>query len=83
MNITANDLKTRGAAIIEEKLKDSTEVFVSLRGERRYVITTIGHYATLREMELTAMLAEAKRDIAAGRFTTSTEEHLAAIRNAL
>lgn len=75
--LTANDLKTRGVSAVEEGLQDNEELLISVRGQERYVVMNIEKYNRLRELELTAAVAEAKADYAAGRYTTETvEEHM-------
>ena len=78
VQISANDLKTRGVAAIEAALTNQPEAIVSVRGKERYVVMDIAHYHYLRECELEAALAETRADLAAGRFTKeSPEAHLA------
>jgi PHD/YefM family antitoxin component YafN of YafNO toxin-antitoxin module len=75
--ITANDLKVKGIATIEDSLNHQTEAVITVRGKPRYVVTTLEHYDHLRECELEAALQEARDDIAAGRFVQeSVEEHV-------
>lgn len=83
MTITANDLKTRGATIIEENLKKDDQVFVSIRGKRKYVVMDIEHYQYLRELELMAAVEEAHKDIAEGRYTTDSDEFFRQLENDL
>jgi len=75
--LTANELKTRGVSAVEEGLQQSDELMISVRGQNRYVVMDIEKYNRLRELELTAAVAEAREDYAAGRFTTETvAEHV-------
>jgi PHD/YefM family antitoxin component YafN of YafNO toxin-antitoxin module len=77
-HISANDLKTKGVAVIEAMLAEHSEAIVSVRGKDRFVVMEIAQYHYLRECELDAALAETRADLAAGRFTTeSVDEHLA------
>ena len=76
--ITANDLKTRGVACLEENLANQPEAVITVRGKESFVVMKIEHYHYLREMELEAALYEAQQDIAAGRFTKdSADQHVA------
>ena len=76
--ISANELKTRGIAAIEQALATEQEVIVSVRGKDRFVILDIAQYQRLRECELEVALAEARSDVAAGRVVReSPESHLA------
>jgi hypothetical protein len=75
--LTANELKTRGVSALEDGLRQSEELMISVRGQNRYVVMDIEKYNHLRELELTAAVAEAKADYAAGCFTTDTvAEHM-------
>lgn len=76
--LTANDLKTRGVAAIEELLASQPEAMISVRGMERYVVMGVAHYHYLRECELDAALAQSAADVAAGRFVVqSAHEHMA------
>jgi hypothetical protein len=81
--LTANDLKTKGVAAIEEALEKQPEAIVSVRGKDRFVVMEIAHYHYLRECELEAALAQSRADLTAGRFVEeSPEAHLARIKSA-
>ncbi|MDQ6882173.1 MAG: hypothetical protein M3150_08780, partial [Pseudomonadota bacterium] len=76
-SLTANDLKTRGVAAIEEALGQKTEALVSVRGKDKYVVMDVAQYHYLRECELDAALAQSRVDIAAGRFVIeSAQQHM-------
>lgn len=75
--ITANDLKTKGIACVEESLADKTEDVITVRGKACYVVMKIEQYHYLREMELEAALHEARRDMASGQFSKDTvDQHV-------
>ena len=77
-HISANELKTRGIAAIEQALAGQPEAIVSVRGKDRFVVLEIAQYQRLRECELEVALAEARADVAAGRVVReSPEAHLA------
>ena len=77
-HLTANDLKTKGVAAIESVLAKHSEAIVSVRGKERFVVMDITQYHYLRECELEVALAEARADLAAGRFVQeSRDEHVA------
>lgn len=78
--ISANDVKTRG---IEQALSGDDEALVTLRGKPAYVIVDIERYNHLRDCELSQALAEAKADIAAGRYTTNIDQHMAEVTEGL
>ena len=76
--LTANDLKVRGIAAIEEALTDQTEATISVRGTQRFVVMEMAQYHYLRECELEAALVQSRADLAAGRFVEeSAEKHTA------
>lgn len=82
-HLTANDLKTKGVAAIESALAEHSEAIVSVRGKKRFVVMDIAQYHYLRECELEVALAEARADLAAGRFVQeSPEEHVARVKSA-
>ncbi len=75
--ITANDLKTKGIACLEESLADKTEDIITVRGKECFVVMKIEHYHYLREIELEAALYEARQDMASGRFSKDTvDQHV-------
>lgn len=77
-HISANELKTRGIAAIEQALATEQEAILSVRGKDRFVILDMAQYQRLRECELEVALAEARSDVAAGRVVCeSPEAHLA------
>lgn len=76
--LTANDLKVRGVAAIEDVLTGQTEATISVRGKDRYVVMDVAQYHYLRECELEAALAQSKADLAAGlAIRESAAEHMA------
>ena len=75
--LTANDLKVRGVAAIEDVLAGQTEATISVRGKDRFVVMDVAQYHYLRECELEAALAQSRADLAAGRAVKETAaEHL-------
>lgn len=75
--ISANHLKTRGIASIEQALKEQTEVAVTVRGKLKYVVVNIERYQHLRDCELVVALADSRADFDVGRFVQeSVAQHL-------
>ena len=66
-DLTANDLKVRGIAAIEDALDQHTEATISVRGTQRFVVMKVAQYHYLRECELEAALAQSRSDVSAGR----------------
>jgi len=80
-SIAANDIKTRGVPVFEEALATADEAVITVRGRPRYVVMTMQAYDRLRELELDAALAEARRDLAAGRTCVeSVKAHVGRLR---
>ena len=84
MTIVANDLRTKGVGIFKEALKDSDEVFISVRGESEFVVMRTEMYEKLKSYELDVAYMEAMQDIKNGDFKTqSASEHLKELKDAL
>ncbi len=41
--ITANELKTRGVSLLEERLRDDPEAMISVHGREKYVVMWVGN----------------------------------------
>jgi hypothetical protein len=83
-SLTANDLKTRGIAAIEESLATRPEAVISVRGQERFVVMEVAHYRYLRECELDAALAQSRADVEAGRYVVETaQQHVDRLQQAL
>ena len=72
--LTANDLKVRGIAAIEDALAGQAEATISVRGTQRFVVMEVAQYHYLRECELEAALAQSRADVSAGRTVQETEQ---------
>ena len=72
--LTANDLKVRGIAAIEDALADQAEATISVRGTQRFVVMEVAQYQYLRECELEAALAQSRADLSAGRAVQETAQ---------
>ena len=72
--LTANDLKVRGIAAIEDALADQAEATISVRGTQRFVVMEVAQYHYLRECELEAALAQSRADLNAGRAVQETAQ---------
>ncbi|AEH45616.1 prevent-host-death family protein [Thermodesulfatator indicus DSM 15286] len=76
MIITANELKTKGISFVEKLMKKSREVFISVRGQKKFVILPIEEYERLKEAELESIIRQAEKDYQEGRYVVeSAEEH--------
>ena len=72
--LTANELKTRGISSLEEGLKDSPELMITVRGKEKYVVLDIEHYHHLREIELEAALLESRQEITNNKAVQESAE---------
>lgn len=72
--ITAQELKTRGMSVLNEKTQKHSETFITIRGEKSFAVLTMDQYNYLRECELEAALKEAEADLAKGKFAVKTVE---------
>ena len=76
-SITANELKTRSVAAIDEAVSNGEEVFISVRGKNRFVVIPIEKYNYLRECELDAAIIESKNDLKNGKYIKeSVDKHI-------
>ena len=67
-SITANELKTKGIASLEQGLEGALEASITVRGKEKFIVMRIEQYHYLREKELEAALAETRRDLESGKF---------------
>ena len=81
MQITAQQIKTRWTAIIEEGMKDSSELFLSVRWEPKYVIIDLDTYNKYRESELAIAISESERDIELWRYSDNIDDHIKQLNN--
>ncbi|TVQ28580.1 MAG: prevent-host-death protein [Spirochaetaceae bacterium] len=81
--VTANELKTKGIARIDEITANGGEAIISVRGKQRFVVLTVEQYNYLRDCELEAALAETHRDMERGDIVhESVEAHIKRIASA-
>lgn len=75
--VTANELKTKGISIADNLAAQGLETIVTVRGEAKYVILPTQQYYELKEHELTAALAESKKDLKNKNYKEgSIEDHI-------
>lgn len=80
--ITAQELKTKGASALNKKAKKYNETFITIRGEKSFVVLSMDQYNYLRECELETALKESEADLAAGQFAVkSLEDHIKDLKN--
>ena len=77
VEITANELKTKGVSILESVLEEGGSAMITVRGKNKYVVMDFNAYNKLREFELELAVQEARRDMADGNYKTETvAEHM-------
>ncbi len=81
MQITAQQIKTRWTAIIEEGMKDSDELFLSVRWKSKYVIINIKTYNKYRELELERAIIESKQDLESWKYLDNIDDHIKQLKN--
>lgn len=75
--VTAQELKTKGTQALKERAKKYEETFITVRGDKQFVVLTLEQYNYLRECELEAALKESEADLAQGKFSIkSVEKHI-------
>ncbi len=74
MIITANDIKIKGMTLIDKLIQQYGEVFISMRGKKRFVILPLDDYERLKEAEIEKAIREAEEDYKNGRFKVETSE---------
>lgn len=80
--VTAQELKTKGMAALNERAKKYSETFITIRGEKSFAVLTMEQYNHLRECELEAALKESEADLAKGKFAVkSVEKHIKDLKN--
>ena len=75
--ITANDLKTKGIACLEESLADKAHDFIAASEKQCFVVMTLEHYYYLREIEMQAALYQVQQDRSYGRFSNNAVDQYA------
>jgi hypothetical protein len=80
--VTAQELKIKGMALLARKTKEGNEAFITIRGEKSFVVLTVDKYSYMRECELVAALKESEDDLAAGRYKVrSVKSHIKDLKN--
>ncbi len=80
--LTAQELKTKGATILQKRLKKADELVITVRGKESYVVLSMKQYEYLRQCELEQALAESQEDLKHGRYTDmSVKKHIKLLKN--
>ena len=79
--ITANELKVKGIAAIEDITSSGFEAVITVRGKQKFVVMTMEEYNKFREYELEVAINESKKDIKLGKFKIgSIDAHLKRVK---
>lgn len=71
VKISANELKTKGAGILEN------EAIITVRGQDKFVVLDMSLYNYLRECELDKAISDSVTDIENGKYVSeSVDEHI-------
>lgn len=82
--LTAAELKRRGVSALVHGLREDGEAIITVHGKNRYVVMTVEKYESLRDLELTEAVREARADYNAGRIAdTTVKGHIRRIRDDL
>ncbi len=84
MNITANEVKTKGVSIFDEALAQSEEVFINVRGKNKFVVLGVERYNEFRANELDVAYMQTMQDIEKGDYKVQkAKQHLQDLIDAL
>ncbi|QKQ24507.1 prevent-host-death protein [Candidatus Ruthia endofausta] len=84
MNITANEVKTKGVSVFDDALKQGDEVVINVRGKNKYVVLDIDRYNDFRANGLDILYIQAMQDIKNGDYQIQTaEEHIKYVNDLL
>lgn len=80
--LTAQELKMKGATILQKRLKKADELVITVRGKESYVVLSMKQYEYLRQCELEQALAESQEDLKHGRYTDmSVKKHIKLLKH--
>ena len=84
MTISANEVKKRGVFIFDEMLKKFSEIAITFRGKKKYIVMDIKRYEELREKELELAYKEVMEDYKNGDYRiVSAKEHINSLKEEL
>ena len=84
MTISANEVKKRGVSIFDEMLKKFSEIAITFRGKKKYIVMDIKRYEELREKELELAYKEVMEDYKNGDYRiVSAKEHIDSLKEEL
>ncbi len=74
MIISANEIKLKGISSLEKLLKQNEEIFISVRGRKKFTVLTIEEYEKLKELELEKTIKDAEDDYRNKRYKIESAE---------
>ena len=84
MTISANEVKKRGVSVFDEMLKKFSEIAITFRGKKKYIVMDIKRYEELREKELELAYKEVMEDYKNGDYRiVSAKEHINSLKEEL
>jgi PHD/YefM family antitoxin component YafN of YafNO toxin-antitoxin module len=84
MVISANEVKKRGVSIFDEMLKKFSEIAITFRGKKKYIVMDIKRYEELRQKELELAYKEVMEDYKNGEYRiVSAKEHIDSLKEEL
>jgi PHD/YefM family antitoxin component YafN of YafNO toxin-antitoxin module len=84
MTISANEVKKRGVSIFDEMLKKFSEIAITFRGKKKYIVMDIKRYEELRQKELELAYKEVMEDYKNGDYRiVSAKEHIDSLKEEL
>jgi PHD/YefM family antitoxin component YafN of YafNO toxin-antitoxin module len=84
MVISANEVKKRGVSIFDDMLKKFSEIAITFRGKKKYIVMDIKRYEELRQKELELAYKEVMEDYKNGEYRiVSAKEHIDSLKEEL
>ena len=84
MVISANEVKKRGVSIFDDMLKKFSEIAITFRGKKKYIVMDIKRYKELRQKELELAYKEVMEDYKNGEYRiVSAKEHIDSLKEEL
>jgi PHD/YefM family antitoxin component YafN of YafNO toxin-antitoxin module len=84
MTISANEVKKRGVSIFDDMLKKFSEIAITFRGKKKYIVMDIKRYEELRQKELELAYKEVMEDYKNGEYRiVSAKEHIDSLKEEL
>lgn len=83
MNITANEIKTKGVSAFDAMFEKFNEVIVNVRGKNKYCVIPFEEYEEYRTYQLNMAHKEAMQDIKEANYHTDVKQHIDSIKQAI